>query len=162
MPRRPSPGSRLFPAGGTTPGCVDSVQASMRSIPRSHNWLRIAFDGATHILVSPESGDFRDPSPLGSDPREAFSTSFGTRPLVEPAARAADGDGLHPLPDAAAAGAGDSLCWRSGRDAAGAFDQARGLDHALGASDCAAPAPHLPLAHALAAGGASGRRPAAG
>jgi hypothetical protein len=44
----------------------------MPAIPQSHNWLRIAFDGASHILVSPESGDFRDPNPTCSDSREGL------------------------------------------------------------------------------------------
>ena len=48
---------------------------------------------------------------------------------------------------------------RPGRHAAGASDQARGLDHALGAPDRAAPAARLPLARALAAGGAARSAP---
>ena len=43
--------------------------------------MLVVDDGPGHILVSPESGDFRDPSPTCFDPREPFSTSFGTRPF---------------------------------------------------------------------------------
>jgi hypothetical protein len=49
----------------------------MVSIPESHNCLRIAFDGAIHIRVSPEIG--RRPR---SEPNVLLilSSSFRTRP----------------------------------------------------------------------------------
>ena len=63
----------------------------------------------------------------------------------QPGPRPADGDGLHPVPDAAAARAGHGLRGRPGRHPAGASDQARGVDHPIGAPDrcctCHAPIP---------------------
>jgi hypothetical protein len=38
----------------------------VRLIPRSHNWLRIAFGASDISRYSPESGDVRDPSPTCS------------------------------------------------------------------------------------------------
>jgi Transposase DDE domain group 1 len=78
--------------------------------------------------------------------------------LANQGARAADGDGVHPVPDAAAACARHGLRQRPGRHAAGAPDQARGLDHPVGAPDRAAPAAGLSLARALAPTRAGGRR----
>ena len=86
----------------------------------------------------------------------------------QPGARPADGDRVHPVPDAAAARAGHGLRRRPGRHAAGASDQARGLDHPVGAPNRAAPAARLSLARApgvssrgRSAPGPANRRPAA-
>jgi Transposase DDE domain group 1 len=69
--------------------------------------------------------ELKDSLGLGRTSCPRFLANQGPRP--------ADGDGLHPLPDPAAACPRDGLRRRPGRHAAGTPDQARGLDYPIGA-----------------------------
>ena len=76
----------------------------------------------------------------------------------QPVPGAADGGGVHPVPDLAGPRPGHGVCGRPGQHAARAAAQARGLGRALGAADRAASADHLPLAAHLAPDRRRGRR----